>query len=151
MMNNRGQALMQVIVAAAILAIVMGGFATMMSQMGSMQAQMQSRQDVTSVVADVQTLFSSSTACKAALDPNAPFIFTTAQKAYPNGQSLVLNLNASDSLKKATELNNYRLVTNDIQIVNAHDIGADISGNEIYSGQVVAQFSPKKAGGRWPF
>ena len=150
--NQRGFSLIEIIVAVAILGVVSLGFSTMISQMLGAQKNVQARQDLASLVNEVQTLFAVSTACETALIPGTNFDFNLAKAPYPaptgappfsfNGLPFRFKVN-SDTLADATNLQGYELIANRVQLVNALSVGTTATGSSIYKAQMIGQFSPK--------
>lgn len=155
--NSRGQSLIQVIVAVAILGIVSLGFMTMISQVMQAQKLAQARQDLLTLSNDVQTAFANPTACQQALGAKgvafeaskASVIFPPAQGSTfaNNGLPFSMQLNAQDTLKDNTTLKTYNLIANHVELVNAQPVGNDPSGNPVYKANIIGQFSPQGTGG----
>lgn len=151
---NSGFSLIEIIVAVAILGVVSLGFSSMISQMLGAQKTVQARQDLVSLVNEVQTLFMVTTACETALLPGSNFDFNLAKVPYPApagappfafaGLPFRFKVN-SDILGDATTLQNYELIANRVQLVNAVPAGTTGTGSSIYKAQMIGQFSPKSS------
>lgn len=154
--NQKGNTLIQVVVASALLGIISMGFMTMLSQMSQAQRIAEARQDLVSLTNDMQTNFSVDTVCTQNLVSSQAFSFDQAKAQFPpaagasfayNGQPFKFKL-ASDTLQDGAKLSTYKLTANKIQIVNAVDtMKQDSSGNEIYKINVIGQLSPQNYDG----
>lgn len=148
--NERGQGLIQVLIAVVLMGVIASGFATIVSNMSNAQRDAQARADLTSLTQELQTNFSSPIACAAGIVPGTAFNSTQAAVKYPpasgtfqnNGMPFAFKL-GGDTLQTGQTMKNYSLVANRIQFVNSTNIGNDTNGDPIYRGDVIGQFAQK--------
>lgn len=149
-LSQKGNTLIQVMVAAVIMGVISMSFMTMISQMSSAQKIAQGRQDIMNISQEMQTMFSSTDICKTALPAGMNFDASKAASPFPpatggtlTGLPFQYKING-DTLASDATLNNYSVNASKVFLANGTMAGNNSAGDPIYRADVIAAFTPKQ-------
>ncbi len=133
--------LVEVLVSLAILAVVTGALTTAIVNMMSAQKTLETRQNLMSLISEVQALASSGSTCQSTLGGQN---FNYASSQLPTGSPVSLTLGGVTH-SNGSSIDKYGLRVNRLFLTEGTLAGLDTSGREVYKVQLVGQFQPGSA------
>lgn len=154
-LDSKGFSLVQVMVSAAIMGVIATGFASLIKNTFDAQRAVSTRQDITSLTLEIQSIFSNSEICRNSLVPGIVFNPTQASTRYPSpsgevflfqGLPFQMRIN-NEILREGAQLRSFDLNIDRFQLVNGSYAGTTETGDPVYKMQLIGQFSPRSSVG----
>ncbi len=139
-LNQVGMSLVEVLVSLGILGVVTASLTAAITNMMAAQKTIEARQNVASLVTEVQALVSNGSTCLS-LFGNGTQTFDYNLARSTAGDPVTLTLNG-ENLMSGSSSNRFDLRISRVYLANGTLAGIDTSARSVYKAQVVGEFQP---------
>jgi len=138
-LHESGMSLIEILVAVAILGVISAALSSTITSMLMAQKSIEARQNVSTLINDVQTLTSNGSTCMSLF--GAGLVTFDYNLSRSTGSPVQIRLN-NESLSANTTSTSYDLQISRLVLTNGTLAGLDALGRNVYKAQLVGEFKP---------